>query len=39
VTFVVVIAIAGVLLIETLRWTFRPEARRLRQIKKLGRHQ
>lgn len=29
-------AVATVLAVEVLRWTFRPEARRLRVIKKIG---
>ncbi len=36
-TFVVVVLVTGVILVEGLRWTLRPEARRLRTIRKIGR--
>lgn len=29
-------ALVGILIVEALRWTFRPAARRLRVIKKIG---
>lgn len=33
---VVIVVIASVLAVETLRWVLRPAARRLRRIRKIG---
>lgn len=32
----IVVAAAAIVVVETLRWRFRPEARRLRLIRKIG---
>lgn len=32
----IMLPLAGVLFVEALRWALRPEARRLRTIKKIG---